>query len=383
MKELLATTQQMNERFETLMTENANLREQMAALADRLDRVNARADDRVNQDERINQEENIVNQQPPPRVPAAVVDGLREYVYAPPVHEPRARELRFMTFTSKDPEGWFASFERLMRTRRIENDAEKFDTLTAHIGHDVLKSLFSFIQTIGENDQYATFKRELIKKYGLSPEEKLEKLFRETSLAGRRPSEMLTEMIRHAGNELTRDMVMVMWRKHLPTSMQIQILNDANDIAVEHADKIYEIAAQEGKFPQNTMHAEPTPTQIMSEVEKLRLEMRRMMSRPPASNYAPRAPEQTRQYVSQEKKKFEQAKPSRADADRHPQELKSTGDTSRSSTAKDKSRNARSPKDLCNSHYNYGSQAKSCKEGCGRYVEFQRKQQRKETSGNA
>ena len=389
LQEILRATNLLGSKIEALTIENAELRGQVAEVSNRLDTTERVNQDRENRVARNGPDNAQGNGQVEPRganddnrPPGRGVNGEGIRENAPPIVAPirpvHRRELRFMNFTKSDPEGWFASFEKLMGTRGIEEDTEKFDTLTAHIGYDVLKPLFGFIQDLGADNQYASLKRELIRRHGLSTEEKLARLFKETSLEGRRPSEMLNEMLRHAGNNIARETVVLWWRKLLPPSIQISILNDDDETAVGHADRVQEITMLETASNSTAKASETTVKDLMAEVGRLRQELRKSMtpSNRGAGNYTPQASKPPVNRNSQGGTE----QPALNKSERtYPAADKAGANNAKNRTVLGKNRSDKLYDGYCYAHHQFGGQARNCNDKCKRYQEFTSK---RDASGN-
>ena len=373
MQELLKLCRGINARVDMLAQENTNLNEQMENLnvtVEILSNGNQR-------DQRANpgvEQGNVVINAPPAPLPLANANAVQPAV--------RPRDFRFTRFKAADCEGWFESFERMLQIFRINDDAEKVDSLITHIGHEVVDSLFGFLQTLPLENQYVALKREILSRYALSPEQKIDKLFRETGIADRKPSEILKEITKLAGNQFLPGMLMCIWRKRLPKQIQVQIVNDEDEDAVTHADKIYEIARGSDNLE---MHEQPNckpPPSIKAEfdrvferIDSLTREIRARNTVP----YAPRAPSSSfkntevkantyaKNNQNRDNNANEQQRRTRDSAAKPVESSKSTGESKTEN--KKESGTPRFYDGVCYAHHQYGARAKSCNERCKRYKE--------------
>ena len=284
---------------------------------------------------------------------------------------PRFRELKFMSFAKNDCEGWFAAFERMLHTRRITDDAEMYDALIAHLNYDVLTTLFGFIQDIPDVNQYASLKNKLMSKYALSAESKLEKLFQDTSLANKRPSEVMNEMRRHAGNDIQRDMLMRIWRKRLPGQIRVAIANVGNDQAVEFADNAFD-AARDIEESCSRKTDDTASKQMSQDIARLRQDIARLTaqvsSQKSSRNYAPETPYAPSSKSNNAKRASGSEVHTRVDAG-SPRVESRDGNTEK--TARGEKRDeTRLNNGLCRAHFNFGNKARSCIPQCSRYDDF-------------
>ena len=378
LREMIAANKEVNSRIAMLIDEHESFRADITEENNTLRAEVSKLSERVGVLTGLVQKEEspirnavTVNNGPPP-----VTDDQPPVIALETHQQPRFRELRFMSFAKNDCEGWFAAFERMLHTRRIRDEGEKFDALIAHLSYDVMTKLFGFLQDMPAENQYQALKNKLLSQYALAPEIKLEKVFQDTSLADRRPSEALSDMIRHAGNEIHRDIVMRYWRKRLPYHIRVAIANVGNEQAVEHADNVFDAARDSGD-PGNKKFDDGGAKQMSQEMARLRQDIARLTAqvstRSSSANYAPNPK------PSNAKRANDAEGHTRADANSPKTETRYTN--AEKPKRKDKKDAPKLIDGQCRAHFDFGGKARYCNPQCSRYQEFT-DAQKKGRSGN-
>jgi hypothetical protein len=109
---------------------------------------------------------------------------------------PQHREAKLPTFWPLRPAAWFAIAESRFRLKGIEDQQTKFDHLLSSLPDDVVAGVLDVVEAAMRDDEpYDTLKERLLETHELSNFEKLDVLFKVERLGGRKPSQLLQEML--------------------------------------------------------------------------------------------------------------------------------------------------------------------------------------------
>ncbi len=146
-------------------------------------------------------------------------------------------------FWEKDPKAWFSQFEAILHIRGISSDTTRYfyalSALPLHVIHELGDILNS-----PQEKSYSQLKEAVIKRVGLSDQQKIRRLLSDVQLGDRKPSQFLQELRSLADASFTDDTFLKeMWLHRLPLSIQ-SILKVAIDVPLsklaEMADGIWE-----------------------------------------------------------------------------------------------------------------------------------------------
>jgi hypothetical protein len=132
-------------------------------------------------------------------------------------------EVRLPTFSSSDPELFFARAESSFAAAGVTSDYTKYfhasqalDDRAANVVRDVLMKP-------PDQNRYATLREELIKRLARSQEEKLRQLLESEELGDRKPSEFLRHLRELAAGKASEEILRMLWLARLPHSTQVAL----------------------------------------------------------------------------------------------------------------------------------------------------------------
>ena len=124
----------------------------------------------------------------------------------------------------------------------ITEDEDRYWQVVKNLGIGLVTKMADVLTTLPPGSKYETLKAYLVKKYAESDEEKLERLFRESTLGDRLPSELYTEMKRCGNTQVHPDTILRIWWRRLPDDIAVAIDNEIAQRdavqAVEKADRL-------------------------------------------------------------------------------------------------------------------------------------------------
>lgn len=150
------------------------------------------------------------------------------------------------------PQAWFKSIESQFAARRITSDSAKFHLVLARLDQDQ----FVVVEHLADNppaqNKYISLKESLLSHYADSQERRLRKLFSGLELGQRRPSVLLAEMRRLAGDRLDQAVIKTLWLDRLPRDIHAILIADEDvplDTLAKLADRIAEVPYSDPSRP--------------------------------------------------------------------------------------------------------------------------------------
>ena len=146
-------------------------------------------------------------------------------------------------FWKEDPTMWFAQIESQFVTAGITRDETKFHMLVGSIETNILSQVSDIISSPPSGRMYETLKNKILEIFAESQEQKFNRLLQGLELGDRRPSELLREMTKLAGTQVSECMIRFLWLRRLPANVQMLLVtsNDPLRELATKADKIFEV----------------------------------------------------------------------------------------------------------------------------------------------
>ena len=153
------------------------------------------------------------------------------------------RNAKLPEFWRDEPKLWFAMLEREFTAYNVRADAVKCAAVIRHLDTDTMKVVADIISAPPSEDSYGDIKNALITRLATSEEKQLRQLLTGIELGDRKPSELLREMTRLAGSNVTAYALQTLWLQRLPKRIQ-ELLAVVGDVELnklaELADKATE-----------------------------------------------------------------------------------------------------------------------------------------------
>ncbi|BES97091.1 multicellular organismal development [Nesidiocoris tenuis] len=218
--------------------------------------------------------------------------------------------IKLPKFWAYDPESWFFNVEAQFALRRISRPATKLQNLLAVMEPAHIKEITDVLRN-AETNNYDSVKAAILKRFGESEEEKLNKLLGPLELGDRSPSQLLREIQRLAGPNAPQAIIRGIWTKRLSPQTQ-QILQVADNVTLdkqaELADKIVSVhvpfvastsSASGSPAVASTSSAPITLQSLAEEVRELSKQVRQLMNRRPRSRSRGRSVARSRENASE------------------------------------------------------------------------------------
>lgn len=148
------------------------------------------------------------------------------------------------------PELWFAQVEAQFVTAGITTDDTKFSHVIGNLDGKILNKVSEIVINPPATDKYQTLKTNLLTAFAESDQQKSLKLLSEVELGDRKPSELLNDMKKLAGNKVTDEFMRTLWSRCLPNGVgAILSTSEANlEGLAKMADKIMEVGDFRGNI---------------------------------------------------------------------------------------------------------------------------------------
>lgn len=150
-----------------------------------------------------------------------------------------AAQLKLATFQAKYVREWFTSIEASFAKAHIKKEETKYNHAIAALPLEAQAKIADFINgkppPLSQATPYTRFKEELLEKYEKTTAEKLDDLFNGMALGDRKPSELLAQMRREAGEEVSDKYLEPLWLSRLPD--QVRAVVSAIDVKLKEKGK--------------------------------------------------------------------------------------------------------------------------------------------------
>jgi hypothetical protein len=149
--------------------------------------------------------------------------------------------LRLPDFWPDTPSSWFAFIESKFRVRGISSEAVKFDLLVGSLPRDSLRQVIDVIEHPHDTLPYTTLKKRLLSAHEMTKFQRIEALFKMEGLGGRKPSELLSQMLELCPRgEEKNPFFIFLFLQRLPRELRVllgdELLEEPRELA-ELADK--------------------------------------------------------------------------------------------------------------------------------------------------
>ena len=153
--------------------------------------------------------------------------------------------LRLPPFWAENTEAWFAIAETRFRLRRVDDEQEMFDHVVNALPKESLRTVLDLITEPPEENPYDQLKERLCSAHQLTDFQRVEKMFQMDSLGGRKPSELLHEMMElcPTGHE-DSPFFLFLFLQRLPKELRIMLADDNEEdlrTVALRADKLWSL----------------------------------------------------------------------------------------------------------------------------------------------
>ena len=163
--------------------------------------------------------------------------------------------LKLPTFSTSQPEVWFAQAEAQFSLRGITADDTKYYYVIAALDQPTATRLLDLISGPPEDDKYSTLKTRLTDTFGLSKQERASRLLHFRPLDVSKPSTLMDEMLGLLGDHPPCLLFKQLFLEHLPADIRIQQVDpkiEDHRALAKHADALWE--CHDAGMESNTVH---------------------------------------------------------------------------------------------------------------------------------
>jgi hypothetical protein len=163
---------------------------------------------------------------------------------------------RLPPFTPRTAATWFAHAETCFAAARISDPTVKVATVLTRFEERERERVEDIL--MGPMLDYENFKSEILQRFAESDNLRIQKLLQSEKIGDRAPSEFYRHLRKLATPNVSEKMVLTLWKKHLPPSVQrvlATVLDSDAAIQTRIADSVYEL--WQTSKPQH--HIETTP----------------------------------------------------------------------------------------------------------------------------
>lgn len=179
---------------------------------------------------------------------------------APPPPPPRnlhaaTAHVRLPQFWADAPVAWFGTAEAQFRIRQVNTEDERFCFLTAALDKDTIKQVVHLVSDPDPAAPYSRLKEALIASHQLTDFQRVELLMAMDPLGGRKPSQMLAEMLEVCPrDEHGSKLFAALFLQRLPRELRVLLAHDdhnnlrqlaakADQLQAYHKQQSHEVAA--------------------------------------------------------------------------------------------------------------------------------------------
>ncbi|XP_017480614.1 PREDICTED: uncharacterized protein LOC108369911 [Rhagoletis zephyria] len=188
----------------------------------------------------------LLDVSPPPETNMSTIHGQSTSQAAAPT-APAAVEAvssyKIPPFWKTQPRLWFIQAEAVFHSNRIASDLAKYNQVVSALDTDSILQMADFLHNPPDNDKYAKFKDEIIKRFTESTDRQLHRALTEIQLEDKKPSQLLRQLKILTGSSATGDVLRVRWLALLPPAIVrcIKLLrNTTLEEQAEIADELME-----------------------------------------------------------------------------------------------------------------------------------------------
>jgi hypothetical protein len=172
--------------------------------------------------------------------------------------------LRLPEIWTESLSGWFAFIESKFRVRGFVSEAVKFDLVVGCLPRESLRQVIDVIENPHATSPYTTLKQRLLSAHEMTKFQRIEALFKMEALEGRKPSELLSQMLEICPRgEEKNPFFIFLFLQRLPRELRVllgdELLEEPRELA-ELADKKWALHSHQHAVVANVTAEEEEPT---------------------------------------------------------------------------------------------------------------------------
>jgi hypothetical protein len=167
--------------------------------------------------------------------------------------------LHLPEFWPETPAAWFLHAESKFRLKHITSEWDRYDHLVGALPRASVRLVLDLLENPDEQAPYSALKEKLLSSHELTNFERIEKLFQMEPLGGRKPTELLSEMLEICPRGQESNMFfMFLFLQRLPR--ELRVLLDEDDTLTPR-----QLAAKADKLWVKHSHQHGTVTAAVAE----------------------------------------------------------------------------------------------------------------------
>lgn len=185
------------------------------------------------------------------------------------------------------PHIWFIQMEAHFYNRSIKSDLKKFNCVITSLDSKYLAEVEDAITSPPESNKYDNIKTKIIERYADSKLSKIKKLLQSVQLGDKKPSQLLNDMKRLAGNTVSDDFLKSIWLQRLPADARAIITAADTDLTSSSniADKILEVSDLQISSVNSVSQTQNSIATLEAKINTLTNKISEMQSRSRNQNY--------------------------------------------------------------------------------------------------
>lgn len=190
--------------------------------------------------------------------------------------------MRVPPFWKRSPDLWFYQLEAQFNTNGITRDETKFYTLVGNLDADILTEVRDIIRTPPESEKYDAIKKQMLLTFQESQQNRLKKLLNDTTLDGRRPTQLLKQMQELASGCISEDVLRTLWLQRLSSQTQaiLAVSTEQNiTLLAQLADGISEVLSTSEIAASSTSLPEPSTSDLLQKIVDLEKQIKQLTRR--------------------------------------------------------------------------------------------------------
>lgn len=164
---------------------------------------------------------------------------------------------------------WFAQVETQFALGGVTNDATKFIYIFGVLDMSISTEVRDIMTSPPATGKYAKLKTELIRRLGISQDQKTRELLENQHMQDRTPSQFLRHLQSLAGNVFSGDALRTIWTSRLPTNMQMILATQADSTLEKVAELADTIASASPRNYVSETAAQNTATNYVQPMEAM------------------------------------------------------------------------------------------------------------------
>ncbi|XP_037292922.1 uncharacterized protein LOC119188889 [Manduca sexta] len=128
--------------------------------------------------------------------------------------------MKLPPFWHDKPAIWFAQAEAQFEIAGISQDSTKYGHILSKLDTRVATELEDVIENPPTKDKYNNLKSEVIKRFGISRDQRVRQLLSDEPLGDRKPSSFLRHLQTLAGAKSDENIIRELWMRRLPSDIQ-------------------------------------------------------------------------------------------------------------------------------------------------------------------